>query len=68
MVKLASRWTVLAIAIWLVLVGGSPAIAEVFKPTRYVLENGLELVVIEDHRRPVVAHFIYYRVGSMDEE
>jgi zinc protease len=44
------------------------AFAEVFKPTRFVLENGLELVVIEDHRRPVVAHFIYYRVGSMDEE
>ena len=44
------------------------AFAEVFKPTRFVLENGLELVVIEDHRRPVVAHFIYYRVGSMDED
>jgi len=43
------------------------AAAKVFEPTRYVLENGLELVVIEDHRRPAVAHFVYYKVGSIDE-
>ncbi|MGZ0188029.1 MAG: M16 family metallopeptidase, partial [Alphaproteobacteria bacterium] len=41
--------------------------AKVFDPKRYVLDNGLELVVIEDHRRPAVAHFVYYKVGSMDE-
>ena len=45
-----------------------PAAAEVFNPTRFVLANGLELVVIEDHRRPAVAHFIYYKVGAVDEE
>jgi len=41
--------------------------AEVFNPSRYVLDNGLELVVIEDHRRPAVAQFVYYKVGAMDE-
>lgn len=45
----------------------SDAAAEVFNPTRFTLANGLELVVIEDRRRPAVAHFIYYKVGAMDE-
>lgn len=45
----------------------APVSAEVFNPTRYVLRNGLELVVIEDRRRPAVAHFVYYKVGAMDE-
>lgn len=34
---------------------------------RFVLDNGLELVVIEDRRAPVVVHMIWYRVGSADE-
>ncbi|MEI4261750.1 MAG: pitrilysin family protein [Roseovarius sp.] len=35
--------------------------------TTYTLENGLELVVIEDHRAPVVTHMVWYRAGSADE-
>ena len=31
------------------------------------LGNGLELVVIEDHRAPVVVHMVWYRAGSADE-
>lgn len=34
---------------------------------RFVLDNGLEVVVIEDHRAPVVEHMIWYRVGAADE-
>ncbi len=37
------------------------------KVADYSLENGLELVVIEDHRAPVVTHMIWYRVGAADE-
>src|SRR6187402_1899446 len=33
----------------------------------YKLANGLELVVIPDHRAPVVTHMIWYKVGSADE-
>ncbi|HEY8268367.1 MAG TPA: pitrilysin family protein [Xanthobacteraceae bacterium] len=36
--------------------------------TRFVLGNGLEVVVIPDRRAPVVTHMIWYRVGSADEE
>lgn len=31
------------------------------------LANGLEVVVIENHRAPVVHHMIWYKVGSADE-
>jgi zinc protease len=33
----------------------------------FILDNGLEVVVIPDHRTPVVTHMIWYRVGSADE-
>jgi hypothetical protein len=31
------------------------------------LDNGMEVVVIEDHRAPVVTHMVWYRVGAADE-
>jgi zinc protease len=36
--------------------------------SHFKLKNGLEVVVIPDHRTPVVTHMIWYRVGSADEE
>lgn len=33
----------------------------------FKLSNGLEVVVIPDHRTPVVTHMIWYKVGSADE-
>ena len=33
----------------------------------FTLENGLQVVVIPDHRAPVVTHMVWYRVGSADE-
>jgi zinc protease len=35
--------------------------------THFRLANGLEVVVIPDHRTPVVTHMIWYRVGAADE-
>ena len=37
------------------------------KITDFTLSNGLELVVIPDHRAPVVTHMIWYKVGAADE-
>ncbi|MBN9669075.1 insulinase family protein [Labrenzia aggregata] len=31
------------------------------------LDNGLQVVVIPDHRAPVVTHMIWYKVGAADE-
>ncbi len=39
----------------------------VFNPERATLENGLEVVVIPNHRSPVVTHMIWYKVGAADE-
>ncbi|MGE0612493.1 MAG: M16 family metallopeptidase [Hyphomicrobiales bacterium] len=33
----------------------------------FKLENGMEVVVIPDHRSPVVTHMVWYRVGGADE-
>lgn len=33
----------------------------------FTLKNGLALVVIPDHRAPVVTHMIWYKVGAADE-
>jgi zinc protease len=33
----------------------------------FTLANGLEVVVIPDHRTPVVTHMAWYKVGSADE-
>ncbi|MDE0809516.1 MAG: insulinase family protein, partial [Alphaproteobacteria bacterium] len=41
--------------------------AGVFDPAHFTLENGLEVVVVSDHRAPVVTHMVWYRVGAADE-
>ncbi len=33
----------------------------------YTLSNGLQVVVVPDHRAPVVAHMVWYRLGAADE-
>ncbi|MCC5991093.1 MAG: insulinase family protein [Rhodobacteraceae bacterium] len=35
--------------------------------THSTLDNGLDVVVIEDRRAPVVVHMVWYRVGAADE-
>jgi zinc protease len=37
------------------------------KVTEFTLKNGLDVVVIPDHRAPVVTHMIWYKVGAADE-
>jgi zinc protease len=36
-------------------------------PATFTLANGLQVVVIQDHRTPVVTQMIWYKVGSADE-
>ncbi len=33
----------------------------------FTLDNGMEVVVVPDHRAPVAVHMIWYRVGSADD-
>jgi zinc protease len=46
--------------------GAFPALAEQMV-TGFRLPNGMDVVVIEDHRAPVVNHMVWYRVGSADD-
>ncbi|MBR9765887.1 MAG: insulinase family protein [Rhodobacteraceae bacterium] len=36
--------------------------------TDFTLDNGMQVVVVEDHRAPVVVHMVWYRAGAADEE
>jgi zinc protease len=35
--------------------------------THFTLDNGMEVVVVEDHRAPSVQQMVWYRAGSADE-
>jgi zinc protease len=37
------------------------------KAAQFELSNGLKVVVIEDHRAPVVTHMLWFRVGGSDD-
>jgi len=36
--------------------------------TNFTLDNGMEVIVIEDNRAPVVVQMVWYRAGSADEK
>lgn len=40
---------------------------KLFNAKGYKLDNGLQIVVFENKRAPVVTHMMWYRVGSADE-
>jgi zinc protease len=37
------------------------------RATEFTLSNGMDIVVIPDHRAPVVTHMVWYKVGAADE-
>lgn len=55
-----------SLALSLLIVVPRPALADE-QVTDFTLDNGMEVVVIEDHRAPVVVHMVWYRAGSADE-
>lgn len=58
------RLTIAAMLSFLV----APLAAQAAEITTFDLDNGLEVVVIEDHRAAAVVHMMWYRVGAADEE
>jgi len=44
-----------------------PGLAQVFNPKTFELDNGMQVVVVENHRAPVVTHMVWYRAGAADE-
>jgi zinc protease len=58
-----------ALALSAALIAATPVLAEDGKEavTPFTLDNGMDVVVVEDHRAPVVQHMVWYRAGSADE-
>ena len=46
---------------------GGEVRAGVFDPQTFTLDNGMQVVVIPNHRAPVVSHMVWYRAGAADE-
>jgi len=46
---------------------GSVAHAAPQKVSQFALPNGMQVVVIPDHRAPVVTQMVWFRVGAMDD-
>ena len=65
-----SRARVLAAAAMLfALLAAAPAVARPYgeRVGEATLDNGLKLILLEDHKAPVVVFQLYYRVGSRNE-
>ncbi|MEE2760035.1 MAG: pitrilysin family protein [Pseudomonadota bacterium] len=58
---------VLAAPILAAWVASQPAGAAVFNPETFTLSNGMQVVVIPNHRAPVVTQMVWYKVGAADE-
>jgi zinc protease len=66
--KFVSPKLTLAIAAFTCAVLAGPAQAGIGPQiTNFTLANGIEVVVIPDHRAPVVTCMVWYKVGSADE-
>ena len=55
------------LAVCLMFAAAAPARAAMFQPESFTLANGMQVVVLEDRRAPVVTHMVWYKVGSADE-
>ncbi|CAA7627583.1 pitrilysin family protein [Magnetospirillum sp. SS-4] len=57
-----------AVALFAVMVATAlPAKARLFDPETFTLANGMQVVVIPNHRVPIVSHMVWYKVGAADE-
>jgi len=58
-------WCFLIVSLFLFPVSQANALGR--NVSSFVLNNGLQVVVIPDHRAPVVTHMVWYKVGGADE-
>jgi len=55
------------VIVCLALMSAPMAVTAAGDVTEFQLDNGMDVVVIEDHRSPAVVHMVWYRVGAADE-
>jgi zinc protease len=54
--------------LWLWALSFVPTAVQAEPAQEFMLKNGMKVIVKEDHRAPTVAHMIWYKVGSVDEQ
>ena len=55
------------LAVLLVMAFVPRAGAVVFDPESFILSNGMQVVVIPNHRSPIIVHMVWYKVGAADD-
>ncbi|MEO1567664.1 MAG: pitrilysin family protein, partial [Pseudomonadota bacterium] len=48
--------------------GDSAETPGAWSPDTFTLDNGMEVLILPDHRAPVVTHMVWYKVGAVDED
>ena len=62
------RWTLCFFVLIALAAPGAPgAVARIFDPVTFTLDNGLQVVVITNRRAPIVTHMVWYKAGAADE-
>ncbi|MEN3290814.1 MAG: zinc protease [Burkholderiales bacterium] len=54
--------------LWMWALSFVPLAAQAQSTQEFMLKNGMKVIVKEDHRAPTVAHMVWYKVGSVDEQ
>jgi len=65
--RLLSWAALVASSLSLTLAIPSAAPAAMFNAETFMLKNGMQVVVIPNHRLPVVHHMVWYKVGAADD-
>ena len=55
-------------AVLALFVAAMASAAPLYGETSFSLSNGLQVVVIPNHRAPTITHWVWYKVGSADEQ
>ena len=63
----SSRFTVGAILLAAWVLSAGPATADPAKTFQFALQNGLQVVVVPDHRAPVVTQMLWFKIGAVDD-
>lgn len=45
----------------------TPAEAKLFELSEFKLNNGMQVIVIPNHKAPIIKHMVWYKAGSVDE-
>jgi len=64
---LRSAWHTLVLVVFLAMALVPRAGAVMFSPESFTLSNGMQVVVIPNHRAPIVIHMVWYKVGAADQ-